>query len=126
MIAVIAAEPATGFSVTNVVIVLMGAMLLVVFGWSWAGRSDGARWWVGWPEGRGLMLGAVPGLGLLIFTIGLAIVFDLSGPVISPLLAVPLLVGVVLLLAGGLDLLPKWWGPAWFKKLPARRRHPRW
>jgi hypothetical protein len=116
------ADSGAGFSAPNVGVVLLGAALLALSGWSWAGRSSGARWWVGRPFRTRLMLAVVPGLGLLIFTVGLGVLFRLSGPAASLLMAVPILVGVVLELAGIFALLPRWWGPAWYRRSPAGGR----
>jgi hypothetical protein len=123
MVSIVIAEAAsTGPAAANVLIVLLGAALLALSAWCWAGRSSGARWWSGRPFGARLMLGLVPGLGLLVCTVGLGVLFGLSGPLASVLLAVPFLIGLLLELAGMFALIPRWWGPGWYRRSPAGKR----
>jgi hypothetical protein len=90
--------------------------LLVVTAWAWAGRSARARWWSSRAFGPQLALGVVPGLGLILLGVG---VLTLAGTGVAVLVALPVLVGLVLELAGMFALLPRWWGPRWY-----RRRSP--
>jgi hypothetical protein len=99
--------------------VLGAAALLALTAWCWAGRSPRARWWVGRQLGTQLVLAVAPGLGLLILGGGLLALFGTS----AALLVAPLmLAGLVLELAGMLALLPGWWGPGWYRRLPRCRR----
>jgi len=100
--------------------VLAAAALLALTAWCWAGRSPRARWWVGRQLGAQLVLAAAPGLGLLILGGGLLALFGTS---VALLIAPLMLIGLVLELAGMLALLPGWWGPAWYRRLPRGRRH---
>jgi hypothetical protein len=103
----------------NVLVVLIGAGLLALFAWSWAGRSRSARWWVGRPFGAQLVLALVPGLGLIVLSAG---VLTVAGTSAALLVALPFLLGAVLELAGIFDVVPRWWGPAWYRRLPPGRR----
>src|SRR5438874_2644900 len=51
-------------------IVAAGGGLLGAAAWAWAGRSPGARWWVGRRLATQLMLAVVPGLGLILVGVG--------------------------------------------------------
>jgi hypothetical protein len=103
----------------NLVILLIGAGLLAVSAWGWAGRSRQARWWVGRPFGPQLALGVAPGLGLIVFGVGLLTIF---GPELTLVVAPPVLLGVVLELAGMFSLIPRWWSPRWYRELPTGSR----
>ena len=97
-------------------IVAAGGGLLGAAAWAWAGRSPGARWWVGRRLATQLMLAVVPGLGLILVGVGgLALV----GTGVALLVAPPVLLGLVLELAGIFALLPRWWGPRWYRRRPA-------
>jgi hypothetical protein len=105
--------------VSSVLVALAGAVLVALSAWGWAGRSRRARWWVGRAFGPQLALGLMPGLGLLVLSVG---VLAMGGTSLAPAVALPALLGVVLELAGILDVLPGWWGPRWYRQLPGRRR----
>ena len=100
-------------------VTLAGAALLALAAWGWAGRTHRARWWVGRPFGPQLVLGVTPGLGLILLGAG---ILALAGTFAALLVALPVLLGAVLELAGMFDLLPRWWGPRWYRELPAGRR----
>ena len=108
-------------TLSDVLILMLGAGLLALSGWAWAGRSRRARFWVGRPNFDQLMLAVLPGLGLLIVGIEVGKLIGTSGAN-SLLLLLPILLGAVLELAGMLDLLPRWWGPAWYRHLPPDQR----
>jgi lysylphosphatidylglycerol synthetase-like protein (DUF2156 family) len=102
----------------HVLVALLGAGILALATWAWAGRSRRARWWVGRPWGPELVLAVLPGLGLLVLGGGL---LSLLGTA-AALLLVPMLLGAVLALMGMLMLVPRWWGPRWYRRLPPSRR----
>jgi hypothetical protein len=108
-----------GLTPTTGLVVLIGVCLLAVSVWGWAGRSRMARWWVGRPFGPQLVLGLLPGLGLLVLGGGL---LALAGTAVALAVALPMLLGAVLELAGMSSLLPGWWGPKWYRQLPRDRR----
>lgn len=109
---------------TQVLILLLGPSLLALSAWAWAGRSSRARFWVGRPRFDQLMLAVVPGLGLVLTSIDMAMLVGESPAILVA--AAAFLLGGVLEVAGMLDLLPRWWGPAWFRRLPPdlRRSDP--
>jgi hypothetical protein len=98
----------------NVLVAVVGPGLLTLSAWCWAGRSRGARWWAGRPFGPQLMLGVVPGLGLIALSVG---VVTLAGTSVALVVVLPFLFGALLELAGMLDVLPRWWGPGWYRDL---------
>jgi hypothetical protein len=110
---------AGSLTAANALVVLIGAGLVALFLWAWAGRSFAARWWVGRPFGPRLVLAVIPGLGLLVLCGG---VLALAGTAAAPFVAVPFLLGAVLELAGLLDVLPGLWAPAWYRRLPPGQR----
>lgn len=103
----------------QLVIVIAGAALIAAACWAWAGRSAAARWWVDTGSTRRLMLGVVPGLGVLVLCGGMLAltekhfrsVFDTLALVV----ALPMLAAVVLEVVSMLGLLPRWWGPKWYR-----------
>jgi len=99
-------------TLADVLVVLVGTALLALFAWCWAGRSRGARWWATRRFGPQLVLGVVPGLGLIVVSGG---VLTLAGTAAALPLTPLFLVGAVLELAGIFDLLPRRWGPAWYR-----------
>jgi hypothetical protein len=100
-----------------VLVTAMGVALLALAAWAWAGRSARARWWAGRTFGPQLALGVVPGLGLILLGVG---VLTLAGPAVALLVALPVLAGLVLEVAGMFAVLPRWWGPRWYRSRPSR------
>lgn len=101
----------------NLWIVLLGAALIGFAGWSWLGRSRPARWWVRSWEGDSLVLGVLPGMGLVLFGLGLVAVFDGPLQIVGSLLW---LCGFPLFLIGFIT--PRWWGPAWYRHMSSSQR----
>ena len=96
---------------------LLGGALLAFAAWGWLGRSHASRWWVRSWEGDSLVLGVVPGMGLVLFGLGLVAVSD--GPLKT--------VGSLLWLAGFPVFLlgfvtPRWWGPGWYRRMSPQQR----
>lgn len=104
--------------VDNLWILLLGGALVGLALWSWLGRSRAARWWVRTWEGDSLVLGILPGTGLVLFGLGLVAVFDGALQTVGSLLW---LCGFPVFLIGFIT--PSWWGPAWYRQLskPERR-----
>ncbi|MBJ7610074.1 MAG: hypothetical protein JF887_11690 [Candidatus Dormibacteraeota bacterium] len=109
---------------TDAELLLIPAVLLVVSAWSWAGRSRRARWWVGRPFMDQLVLGVAPGVALVTGTVVLGMLFGGTSDLMAVLVVLPILVGIVLILAGIFALLPRWWGPRWYRNLSAGQRRP--
>ncbi len=74
---------------------------------------------MGRPLGAQMMLGVAPGLALIVLPMG---ILTITGPSLAPLLVPLVLFGFLLDLAGMFSLLPRWWGPRWYRELPASRR----
>lgn len=113
----------------HVGIVLIGVALLVLTAWSWRGQTARSRWWVPTLGGRHLVLGVLPGLGVLVSGGGLMAMTRGMGEALFGatvlVVGLPMLVGVVLEFAGMFGLLPKWWGPRWYRdKVRKQRRKP--
>lgn len=115
---------------TAILITVGGALILAAVVWSWRGRTEAARWWVDTISTRQLMLAVAPGFGIMTFGGGALLaaratsdeLYDLGALVLGP----PMLVAVVLVLLGILGLLPKWWGPRWYREKVRRQRRPPW
>lgn len=105
-------------TLADVLVVLIGAGLLALFAWCWLGRARSARWWATRRFGPQLVLGVIPGLGLIVVAAG---VLTLAGTGAALPLTPLFLAGAVLELAGIFDLLPHWWGPAWYRSRPRGR-----
>lgn len=101
----------------NLWIVALGGALLGFASWSSLGRSPAARWWVRSWEGDALVLGIVPGMGLVLFGLGLVAVFDGALQTVGSLLW---LCGFPLFLIGFIT--PRWWGPRWYRRMSPRER----
>lgn len=107
---------------TQAVLLALPAGLLALSAWSWAGRSRRARWWVGRLFMDQIVLGVAPGLGLMVGSVVLGGLFGMS-ELVALLVTAPVLLGLVLELAGIFALLPRWWGPRWYRQMsPAERR----
>lgn len=102
--------------------VLAGAWMLAVSAWSWAGRSERARRWVGQTWGPDMRLGILPGGGLMILPASLGTLFDVTG-CLGGLMGLVILFGMLLTLAG-IFWMPRWWGPRWYRELSAQERQP--
>lgn len=118
-------------AVVTLGICAIGAAVLAGCAWSWRGGSPRARWWVRSLSGRQLLLAVAPGLGLLVFGGGLmtaaAGLPEVAAGLVVLVLAVPMLAGFTLVLAGIVGALPRWWGPKWYReKLRTERRPPTW
>lgn len=76
------------------------------------------------------MLDVAPGLGLLASGGGLLTVAESVSQTLAGftalLVALPMLVGFVLVLAGIVGVLPKWWGPKWYRDKTRNQPRPRW
>lgn len=103
--------------------VLGGAGMLAVSIWSWAGRSEWARRWAHQTWGPEMRLGVMPGLGLMVLPASLGTLFDVAG-CLGGLMALVILFGLIVGSAGALHLLPRWWGPRWYRELAAGERKP--
>lgn len=99
---------------------MAGVAALALTGWSWAGRSPGARWWFHRQGYHSLVLGALPGMGLLLVV---GAVVGLAGGRAVGLLVPLFLVGVVIVFVG--IARPPWWGPRWFRESPEARQRKR-
>ncbi|MGI8612594.1 MAG: hypothetical protein ACR2KL_01390 [Nocardioidaceae bacterium] len=102
---------------TGILVLLGGGALVAISGWSWAGRTPAARWWVRRWEAAPLALGIVPGIGLLLFGLGLYAVGPAPLQVIGGLLW---LASFPVLLVGFLT--PRWWGPGWYRAMTPQQR----
>ncbi|HEU0286394.1 MAG TPA: hypothetical protein VFR22_05060 [Nocardioidaceae bacterium] len=115
----VAAEATYGPTVPHVLVVAIGMVLLALSIWAWRGRSRRSRWWVGSPYGGQVMLGLVPGLGLIILSMGL---LTLIGPWFTAVAGLPILFGAALVLAVIFARLPRWWGPGWYREMSEAER----
>ena len=116
---VVAAGATYGPTMPHLTAVVVGAALLLLSIWAWRGRSRRSRWWVRSPFGGQVMLGLVPGLGLIILGVGL---LTLVGPWFTAVIALPVLFGAALEFAVIFARLPHWWGPRWYRRLSAAER----
>jgi hypothetical protein len=114
-----AAEATYGPTAPHVTVVLIGAALLALSVWAWRGRSPRSRWWVRSPFGDQVMLGVVPGIGLIVFCVG---VLTATGPWMTLLIALPVLFGAALEFSVIFARLPRWWGPRWFREMSEAER----
>jgi hypothetical protein len=115
----VAAEASYGPTAPHLAVVAIGAGLLLLSVWAWRGRSRRSRWWVRSPFGGQVMLGLVPGLGLIILGAGL---LTLVGPWFTAVVALPVLFGAALEFAVIFARLPHWWGPRWYRRLSESER----
>lgn len=97
-----------------------GIVALVLAAWSWAGRSPRARWWFRREGYHSMVLGGLPGFGLLL-VVGFA--YKLTGESALAVIAPLFLAGIAVVLLGILQ--PSWWGPSWFRAAPEGRRRTR-
>jgi hypothetical protein len=93
---------------------LVGLLACAVAAWSWLGRTPAARWWFGRSGYYPLVLGALPGFGLLLVVGGL---YRLLSSGANVFLMPFFLAGVVVTFVGILH--PRWWGPGWFRRAPS-------
>ncbi|WP_163508629.1 hypothetical protein [Fodinicola acaciae] len=103
-------------------IALAGVALLAYTGWCWAGRSTRARRWSRRTSWDSMILGLFPGLGLVLFASGVAAM--LPEPAVG--FAAPLILVAFAVFGMGMIYLvfkPRWWGPRWYRRMPASRRH---
>jgi hypothetical protein len=96
---------------------LLGGALLTFAAWGWLGRSHASRWWVRSWEGDSLILGVLPGMGLVLFGLGLVAVFNGPLQTIGSLLW---LAGFPVFVLGFLT--PRWWGPGWYRRMSPQQR----
>jgi hypothetical protein len=108
-----------GPTAPHLAVVAIGAALLGLAIWAWRGRTRRSRWWVRSPGGAQVMLGLVPGLGLIILGVGL---LTLIGPWFVAVIGLPLLFGAVLEFAVIFAQLPRWWGPRWYRQMSEAER----
>jgi hypothetical protein len=114
-----AADATYGPTASHVGVVFIGAALIALAVWAWRGPSRRSRWWVRSPFGDQVMLGVVPGIGLIVFCVGLLTV---TGPWLTPLIVLPVLFGAALECSVIFARLPRWWGPRWFREMSAAER----
>jgi hypothetical protein len=103
-------------------IALAGVALLAYTGWCWAGRSPRARRWSRRTSWDSMILGLFPGLGLVLLASGVAAMLPES--VIG--WAAPLILVAFAVFGMGMIYLvfkPRWWGPRWYRRMPASQRH---
>jgi hypothetical protein len=115
-------ETTYGLTLENAAVTVTGLLVLVVTWWSWRGASTPARWWTGTPGTEWLVRMAMPGWGAAVFCFGAGL---LAGEAVFGWFAVPGLLGLLLSLLGGLGLVPRWWGPRWYREEVGRRRGAR-
>jgi hypothetical protein len=92
----------------------LGGAACAVAVWSWLGRTPRARWWFGRSGFYPLVLGALPGFGLLLVVGGL---YRLLGSGAEAFLVPFFLIGAVITFIGIAH--PRWWGPGWFRRAPS-------
>jgi len=97
---------------------LLGGVLLVLSIWGWLGRTRASRWWVRTWEGDSLVLGVLPGMGLVLFGLGIFAVVD--NALLETIGSFVWLAGFPVFLLGFLT--PRWWGPAWYRRMSTRER----
>ena len=95
---------------------VIGVGACALAAWSWLGRTPRARWWFGRSGLYPLVLGALPGFGLLLVVGGL---YRLLGSWADALLVPLFVVGALVTFIGVLH--PRWWGPGWFRRAPSGR-----
>lgn len=107
--------------VKDALAVAAGTIMLVVFVWSWLGRGAGARWWAKPDMTPAIVMGILPGVGLLLFAVGCSRAF---GSPVSELAAPFVLLGLVAGVVG--FWFPRLWAPRWFKAMHRQwRKGPR-
>lgn len=92
---------------------VLGVVACAVAAWCWLGRTPRARWWFRRTGYYPLVLGALPGFGVLLLVGGL---YRLLGSGVEGYLTPFFLVGAVILFIGVIH--PRWWGPGWFRRAP--------
>jgi hypothetical protein len=112
--------PRAGAVLSGALYLLLGLALLTHAWRCWSGRS---RAWVRRTWSPQVVLGLLPGLGFAALAAGVQV---MVGPWAGPVVAVLMTIGFVLLVLGIVYIVfePSWWGPRWFRRLPARDRMP--
>ncbi len=95
---------------------VVGLACCTLAAWSWLGRTPRARWWFGRSGYYSLVLGALPGFGLLLVVGGL---YRLLGSGAKPFLVPFFLIGAGVTFIGIVH--PRWWGPGWFRRARSGR-----
>src|SRR3978361_48037 len=90
---------------------VLGVAACAVAAWCWLGRTPRARWWFKRSGYYPLVLGALPGFGILLIVGGL---YRLLGSGSEAYLAVFFVIGAAVLFIGGVP--PGGWGPGWFRR----------
>lgn len=95
-----------------------GVLLLALFVWSWRGGSSRARWWHHDTRGSDSMaMGVFPGAGVVL--IGVAGVRALP----ESISGIPIFIIVVGAIGGMIGaVIPRLWGPRWYKDYLARQK----
>ncbi len=109
-------------------LVLVWAVPLMFWAWSWRGASSWARWWVGNELEEMLVRGVIPAWVLLSVSVFIQAAGD-SSPYESAAgnaTFVGVCVAALLFLWTLSPIpLPRWWAPAWFRDLDEQGRRPR-
>lgn len=103
---------------TQNLVLLVWVPILGYVAWCWAGRSRRARSWAGDPFMHGLVLGAAPGCGLMLFGLWLGKMF---GDVMMPVAGLLWVFSILLFVVFGIYH-PRWWGPRWFHRLSDKQK----
>jgi hypothetical protein len=90
---------------------VVGVAAAVFTTWCWLGHTPAARWWSKRSGYHALVLGALPGFGILLVVAGL---YRLLGSDSEPYLMALFVVGAAVLFIGVVH--PSWWGPGWFRR----------
>ncbi len=90
---------------------VVGLAAVSLAAWSWLGRTPAARWWYGRSGFYPLVLGVLPGFGLLLVVAGL---YRLLGGDADALLVPLFVVGAATTFIGVAH--PRWWGPGWYRR----------
>lgn len=95
-----------------------GLLLLALFVWSWRGTTPRARWWHKDARGSDSMaMGFFPGAGVVLVA---AAAYRVLPDALSPLAVFVMVAGVLGGLVGA--LVPRLWGPQWYRDYLKRRK----
>lgn len=111
-----------------ILVIVVGAVPLAFSIWCWLGRSSASRWWVGNPLNERMVLTIIPSWGVAFTPLGLMLLFQGTQfeSAIDTVVIVPLILGAVVGFWGFCFVpIPRWWGPAWFRRLTANQRKPK-